>query len=281
MRTDAVVSGSPLHMKCLLVADLHYSLKQFDWVVDAARDVDLVVLAGDHLDISASVDGPVQIAVVMKYFRRLASRARIVVCSGNHDLDATNDGGEKYARWIQRVRPLGIATDDDSFAIDDTLFTVCPWWDGPHTREDVDRQLGLAAAKRRRRWIWVYHAPPQGSPTSRGGRHDYGDADLSAWIAAHSPDMVLAGHIHDAPFRDGGSWVDRVGSTWVFNAGRQMGPLPTCVVFDTEAGWAHWMSLERAETVRLDAPLTRPVTPLTEPPAWLMSLGQDPGSIPA
>ena len=42
-------------MKCLLVADLHYSLKQFDWLLEAARDMDVVVIAGDHLDISAYV----------------------------------------------------------------------------------------------------------------------------------------------------------------------------------------------------------------------------------
>lgn len=83
-------------MKCLLVADLHYSLKQLDWLLEAATGMDLVIVAGDHLDIAAHVNGPVQIAVVNKYFRRLAARAKTVVCSGNHDLDATNAEGEKY-----------------------------------------------------------------------------------------------------------------------------------------------------------------------------------------
>ena len=40
------------NMKCLLVSDLHYSLKQFDWVTDVAPSFDVVVIAGDHLDIS-------------------------------------------------------------------------------------------------------------------------------------------------------------------------------------------------------------------------------------
>lgn len=264
-------------MKCLLVADLHYSLKQLDWLVEAARDMDLVVIAGDHLDISSYVNGPVQIAVVMKYFRLLASRSKIVVCSGNHDLDATNEAGEKYARWLQAIRPIGIVTDGDSFVLDDTLFTVCPWWDGPSTRDEVDGQLARDAARRQGRWIWIYHSPPQASPTSRSGARDFGDADLSAWIETHHPDMVLAGHIHDAPFRDGGSWVDRIGSTWVFNGGRQIGPQPTCIVFSLDEGWAHWLSIERAETVQLEGPLTRPVPPL-DPPGWLISLGQAPAS---
>src|SRR5437763_1293129 len=39
-------------MRCLFVADLHYSLPQFDWLLKAAAGYDLVVLAGDALDIS-------------------------------------------------------------------------------------------------------------------------------------------------------------------------------------------------------------------------------------
>jgi Icc-related predicted phosphoesterase len=269
-------------MKCLLVADLHYSLKQLDWLLGAARGMDLVIVAGDHLDISAHVNGPVQIAVVNKYFRRLAARAKAVVCSGNHDLDATNDAGEKYARWLQAIRPLGIATDGDTFTLNDTLFTVCPWWDGPRTRDAVDRQLARDASTRQGRWIWIYHSPPQASPTSQsGGGRDFGDPDLSGWIATYAPDMVLAGHVHDAPFRNGGSWVDRIGSTWVFNAGRQIGPQPTCIVFDLDEDWAYWLSAERAETVRLDAPLTRPVPPLLDAPEWLTSLGLALDSNPA
>jgi len=269
-------------MKCLLVADLHYSLKQLDWLLRASRGMDLVLIAGDHLDIAAEATGPVQIAVVNKYFRRLAARATVVVCSGNHDLDATNEAGEKYARWLQAVRLLGIATDGDTFTRNGTLFTVCPWWDGPRTRHDVDRLLARDAATRQGRWVWIYHSPPEHSPTSESGAgRNFGDADLSAWITQYQPDMVLAGHVHDAPFRDGGSWVDRIGVTWVFNGGRQLGPQPTCIVFDLQEGWAHWMSFDRAEAVRLDAPLARPVPALLDPPEWLTSLGQASDSTPA
>src|SRR5262249_25737437 len=42
-------------MRGLLVSDLHYALRQFDWVQAAARRFDLVVVAGDSLDISSYV----------------------------------------------------------------------------------------------------------------------------------------------------------------------------------------------------------------------------------
>ena len=100
------------------------------------------------------------------------------------------------------------------------------------------------------------------------GRGHFGDGDLYKWIEEYSPDIVLTGHIHDAPFRPDGSWADRLGSTWVFNAGRQIGPVPTHVVFDTAAQSAFWFSMEGAETVQLDRALTRPIPPLDELPDW-------------
>ena len=85
-------------MRLLLVADLHYSLPQFDWVLEMAPDFDLVVLAGDHLDVSSIVDGSAQSVVIRKYFSRLRAKTRLLICSGNHDLDSKNEAGEKVAK---------------------------------------------------------------------------------------------------------------------------------------------------------------------------------------
>jgi Icc-related predicted phosphoesterase len=117
--------------------------------------------------------------------------------------------------------------------------------------------------------VWVYHAPPDDSPTSWGGRQHFGDAQLLQWIRRYSPDLILTGHIHQSPFKPAGSWVDRIGDTWVFNAGRQIGPCPTHVVLDTDEQTAIWFSLAGAETVRLDEPLVRPVSELSILPDWL------------
>src|SRR3989304_3295080 len=92
-------------MRLLLVADLHYSLPQFDWVLDMADGFDVVVMAGDHLDLASIVDGRAQSVVVRKYFSRLRAKTRLVICSGNHDLDAKNAAGEKVAKWLGGRRP--------------------------------------------------------------------------------------------------------------------------------------------------------------------------------
>jgi Icc-related predicted phosphoesterase len=256
-------------MKILLVSDLHYALKQFDWTAAVAPEFDLVVIAGDHIDISGHVDGSVQIVVILKYLRRLKASTQLIVSSGNHDLDVRDDKGEKIARWMGQVRAQGIATDGDTVAHGGTLVTICPWWDGPHAMQAVQDQIERDAEKPKDKWIWVYHAPPDSSPTSWNGRRFYGDVELSAWIERHKPDIVFTGHIHQAPFQEGGSWADRIGSTWVFNCGQQIGPTPTHVIIDTEAGEAIWRSLGSTESVQLDRPLQRPFKPLLELPSWL------------
>src|SRR5262249_4318173 len=81
-------STSTTAMRGLLVSDLHDELKQFDWVQAAAGGFDLVVIAGDSLDISSYVAVEAQIVVVSKYLRRMAQRTRLITSSGNHDLNA-------------------------------------------------------------------------------------------------------------------------------------------------------------------------------------------------
>ena len=81
-------------MKFLLVSDLHYALKQYDWTATVASNFDVVVIAGDHLDIASSVDGGVQVVVILKYLKRMMGQAKLLVSSGNHDLDVRDESGE-------------------------------------------------------------------------------------------------------------------------------------------------------------------------------------------
>jgi Icc-related predicted phosphoesterase len=266
-------------MRLLVVADLHYSLPQYDWVMSVASDYDVVIIAGDHLDLSSMVDPNAQIVVVGKYLARLREKTRLITCSGNHDLDARSADGEKISRWIREVP--GVVTDGQSFAIGDTFFSVCAWWDGPIERDAIGAQFRADAAQPKSKWIWVYHAPPGQSPTSWGGSRSYGDAELGKWIDEYKPDIVFAGHVHQAPFIKEGSWVDRVGSTWVFNAGHQYGAPPAHLIVDTDAGEALWFSAAGREWVKLDEPLVRPVEKLRATPDWLTPADRPTGPAPA
>jgi len=102
----------------------------------------------------------------------------------------------------------------------------------------------------------VYHWPPFGSPTCWTGRRHYGDTDLPAWIESYRPDLVLTGHVHEPPFKPDGAWADRIGDTWVFNPGRQIGPVPAHVEIDLDAGRAMWWSLMGSEEFALSSRTT-------------------------
>jgi Icc-related predicted phosphoesterase len=243
-------------MRLLLVSDLHYRLRQFDWLMataaDASLGVDVLVIAGDLLDIRSAVPLDAQAIAVAAQLRSLGGQITVLSSSGNHDLDARDGAGEKTAQWLSRARSEGVHVDGDSLLVHDTLFTVCPWWDGPQGRADLEARLVAEAERPKRRWVWVYHSPPTGSPLSWDGRREFGDDALAEWLPRFSPDVVLTGHIHQAPFVDGGGWAHRIGPTWLFNAGQQPGAVPTYVLVDLDEGSAVWMSATDRETVALD-----------------------------
>jgi Icc-related predicted phosphoesterase len=229
-------------MRVLLTSDLHYKLRQYDWLIGAAPHFDVVVIAGDHIDAMLPVPTAVQIAALSASFGAVAGKSHLIVCSGNHDLNAWSVEGEKTADWLAGARADALSVDGDTVTVGDTLFTVCPWWDGPYARLRVERLLETASHRRNGRWIWVYHAPPEG-PLSWTGKRHYGDAVLARLIERYAPTAVLCGHIHEAPFKTNGSWIDRVGDTWLFNAGRQVGDVPARIEIDFTRHSARWISL--------------------------------------
>jgi Icc-related predicted phosphoesterase len=230
-------------MKILVASDLHYRLRQFDWLASQAGNYDAIVISGDLLDISSSIDLSVQIVVMKKYLKEISGATRLLVCSGNHDGNEKNDADEYVAPWLQEVRGQHLHVDGDSVFLGDTLVTIFPWWDGDVSRRDVSRQFEQASRLVIDRWIWIYHAPPDNSPTSWTGKRFIGDTELNKWIEQYQPDLVIAGHIHQSPYAAGGSWVDRIGKTWVFNAGAYMGDIPAHIVIDLDAMNAEWCSL--------------------------------------
>ncbi len=262
-------------MKILVAADLHYHLRKLDWIVHAAEHVDLVILAGDHLEVSSHVHRPAQAIVIQKYLQRIKQKTRLIVSSGNHDLDGRDQDGERIARWIAKLRFLNIPTDDDSVVIDDILFSIFPWSDGENADRRIREQLAEDAEKSKGKWIWVHHQPPSKSPTAWDGGNHYGASQLREWIETYQPDLVLSGHVHQSPYVPGGSWVDQIGKTWIFNAGHQMGPLPPHILIDTETPTAFWKSIPMAEVLDLEAELSRPLSPAIDAPDWVFAMDQE------
>ena len=241
-------------MKVLFVADLHYALKQFDWLTANAARFDAVIIGGDLLDLGSPLDLEVQIIVVDKYLTRLRQKTRLLVSSGNHDCNVRSANGEKVCSWLHDVKSGQMSVDGDAVEIGGLLITICPWWDGPISRADVEELLRRDAAKKAAKWIWIHHAPADHSPVSWTGKEFGGDPFLVEWIRRFEPDLVLSGHIHNAPFVAQGSWIDRIGRTWVFNPGKQIGPYPTLLIFNFERMSVDWESMDGQAMQELAVP---------------------------
>lgn len=255
-------------MKVLLVADLHYALKQFDWLMAEVEHYDILVIAGDLLDVSAIATLDAQVVVVQTYLERLAESIDLVVCSGNHDL---NDEirGEKVATWFNLLDQYGICRDGQSKHADGIVISALPWWDGERTKADIVHQLrrDQALVGESEKWIWVHHAPPAKSGLSWGGSRYFGDNDLIDWMLEFKPSFVLSGHVHEAPFLVDGAWVDKVGKTWCFNMGRQIGQVPCHIALNLDLGEALWLSQKGPERIVLSGE-NRPEQ-LAALPDWL------------
>lgn len=241
----------------LLVSDLHTSVGQMAWVEEHASEYEAVVIAGDLLDLGSPVERAAQETRALWFLERVRRRSHVVVCSGNHDLErrphAQPIALERSASWLRRARRNGIVTDGGSLELGDTVLTALGLWDGPRTRALAARQLAAAARMvRGRRWVWVHHAPPRGTAVGWNGRRDCGDPVLRAWMEEHRPGLILAGHVHQAPFAPGGSWCARSGRSWILNAGQQIGPVPAHVALHMGSRTARWTSLAGHARADLD-----------------------------
>jgi predicted phosphodiesterase len=144
-------------MKLLTIGDLHYNVRQYDWVVANAASYDMIIIAGDLLNIAGHLDLDTQILVVNKYLQRLKVATTVLACSGNHDGDRKGEGGELFADWLDTDSLEGIHGDGASVRRDGWLFSICPWWDGPVGQARVEAFLEAEAAKVADAWFVIHH----------------------------------------------------------------------------------------------------------------------------
>ncbi|PTX92148.1 hypothetical protein DB346_24705 [Verrucomicrobia bacterium LW23] len=243
-------------MRILAVSDLHFQEQHFAWVAQQAPHFDLVIVAGDLLDLFAfgrtSIDTQVRDVTSFLTDIRLNCNA-LAVCSGNHDLWATRD-----LRWLhlppsrnpQEEKLGGTFIGDGGSAIvpgTRLLVTCCPW--AAESDEDTQRLATLLEHGNALRnsgtdaWLWVCHEPPHLSRTGRTTEKVEGSPLISQLVLKYQPDFVFCGHVHGAPF-DGGLPFDQIVDTWCFNPGcpdrRKQLPEPPSIILDLAAGQAVW-----------------------------------------
>ena len=175
-------------MRALLVSDLHYDLRKLDWVLAQAADVDLLVVAGDLLDIASCVPLDAQIVVVLEYLARFADRTdhgRLLGQPRPRPPHGRRREGHRLAP--RRPRAAGSCVDGDSVEVGGWLVTSCAWWEGPETlrrledgpgprrrRRGGGRGSGCTTGRRKARW------------PGPGSKH-YGDPELPRLLEEHQP----------------------------------------------------------------------------------------------
>lgn len=92
--------------------------------------------------------------------------------------------------------------------------------------------------------IFVIHTPAQGTALDQsfGGQH-FGSTAMRRWLTTSRKHLVLSGHIHEAPFVNGGTWREEVDGTLCMQPGAWHDEGLCAIVFDVENPHdARWIS---------------------------------------
>jgi len=218
-------------MRILHVADIHYRLAWFEWISRQSGDYDVLVVAGDLLNMFPRESTPLQrqARVVGDWLKTLPKPT--VVCTGNHDIwlaephlstDVFAEGG-----WLRLCKRAGLVVDGQDASFHGERFAAVKWGDADWPD---------AAS------IVVCHAPPSETSvcinTEGGG---WGDFEISMRVQEKHPKYVLSGHVHDPM-----EWVALEGASYCFNPGCDCTARePNHIIIDTTKKIACWHSKSR------------------------------------
>lgn len=238
-------------MVLLLTADLHSKLRWFRWLESQAEKYELIGIAGDLLDLFSSVDPKTQSITATAFLRRLSSKTKVAVCSGNHDsIDYLANTRVTTPLWLSELKGIeNLITDGQTQVLGNVVITSIadtdPWqpvFELPECWEPFDESQRAGKI-----WIWIHHIPPSGSKLSPDP-DEPGDVAVCEMIEVYEPDIVLCGHHHHLVYEQENGWYDKLGKTLCINPGQSFAPLspfnlpyrPNYLVLDTETRTVSW-----------------------------------------
>ena len=206
-------------MTILHVTDLHFHQPWYTWLATAAPPHDLLVIAGDLLDLNHPASHQRQTDWVAEWVR--AYDRPLSLCSGNHDLVWDSAHNVWWpARWLQSLAGPTTWVDGDAAE-----------WRGV----TLSHHGATGTTRAQPADIWVTHVPPLGPGV--GWHHDGragGDPALLYSVRTYAPRLVLSGHVH-RPLH----WCDRFDGTLYFNPGMERAAkFPNYILIDLADGSA-------------------------------------------
>jgi uncharacterized protein len=187
-------------MRLLAFSDVHRDLHQAGRLAERARDVDVVVAAGDFASVHRGLEEVIDMLVVIE--------TPTVLVPGNNETD-------KALRAACAGWGAAHVLHGESAEIDGVPFfglgggvPVTPWdWSFDLTEEEAAERLASCPSGA----VLVVHSPPKGYVD--GNRHLGSEAILQT-IEERQPPLVVCGHIHEAAGEEA-----QVGASRVLNAG--------------------------------------------------------------
>jgi len=186
-------------MRLIHFTDLHLQTSQMH-AVRAICDKecpDLVAITGDIMLFSSEKAAAEQMPLVQRFLEELQRDFPVAFCSGNHEYYSRDHAFGPLSLFCadgqsKRLTRAGVTVQVTSFPFDPTFAAL------PDVLAVEKQNMGFAHKR-----IWLHHEPPLRSATGWNGDSYQGNPILPMLLKQETPDYLLCGHIHDAPFSGG------------------------------------------------------------------------------
>jgi uncharacterized protein len=187
-------------MRLLAFSDIHRDLRQAARIAERAREVDVVLAAGDFASVHRGLEELIDILVVIE-------TPTILVPGNNETEDALREacGGWRAAQVLH-----GEGTEIDGvpfFGLGGGV-PETPWpWSFDLSEHEAEQQLAACPEGA----VLVVHSPPKGHVD---GKRHLGSEAILRTIEDKQPRLAVCGHIHE-------SWgaTSQIGPTKIANLG--------------------------------------------------------------
>ena len=186
-------------MRLLAFSDVHRDDRKARELAEMAREVDVVVAAGDFASVHIGLEKLIDMLVVIE-------TPTVLVPGNNETEDALREACQGW-KAATVLHGEGTTIDGVDFYGLGGGVPPTPWdWSFDLTEEEASEKLAGAPEG----GVLVVHSPPKGHLDGRA----LGSEAVLLTIEEKRPEVVICGHIHEDGGRD-----ERIGPTRLYNVG--------------------------------------------------------------
>ena len=224
-------------MRVLLTADLRFRLSWFKWLEAQAVRYEAIAISGDLLDVFSKTPLERQVHRTTAWLRDLATKSKVIVCSGNHDtIDIPSERMlAPMPAWLTQLDAIVTFDGNTTVIRDRIIITVLSFIATAAQKKPVLTNSRRLRDEKGLPWMVLHHHPP--------ALHEgIGQEELIAGrlLKEFSPDFWVSGRIYgQEPFLAKRGWIRRMGNSILINTpqlatGQNLfeAPFPNHVILD-------------------------------------------------